>query len=81
MDYGLGQAGEQGDALAQRRRERHLASHRPLGDRGDARADPGEIRKLVDAFLTDQSRIHIRHQKALPAMGKRLDDDIDRLLR
>ena len=45
------------------------------------RADAGEIRKFVDAFLTDQRRIHIRHQKALAAMGERLDDDVDRLVR
>ncbi len=80
-DHGLGQAVKQSDALAQRRRERNLAPHRPLGDRGDARADPGDIRKFVDAFLADQRRIHIRDQEPLPAMGKRLYDNVDGLVR
>jgi tRNA dimethylallyltransferase len=80
LDHGLGQALKQRHALAQRRRKRHFPAHRPLGNRGDALADPGDIRKLIDAFLADQRRIHICDQKALPAMGKRLDDDVDRLL-
>ena len=69
------------DALAQGRRERHLAAHRPLGDRGDALSDPGDICKFVDAFLPDQRRIHIRDQQAFPAMCERLDNDVDGLLR
>ncbi len=77
LDHGLGQAGKQRDALAQRRREGNLAPHRPLGDGGDALADSGEGGKFVDAFLTDQRRIHIRDQEALPAMRERLNDDID----
>ena len=81
VDDVSGRSGEQRDALAQGRRESDLAAHRPLGDRGDALADPGEIRKLVDAFLTDQRRIHVRDQKALSREGERLDDDVDRLLR
>ena len=79
LDHRLRHASKQGDALAQRRRELNLASHRPLGDGGDAVADPGEIRKFVDAFLADQRRVHIRDHEALPAMRERLDDDVDRL--
>ena len=81
VNHGFRQAGEQGDALAQSRRERDLAAHRPLGDGGDAPADPGDIREFVDAFLADQRRIHICDQEALPATGERLDDDIDGLTR
>jgi tRNA dimethylallyltransferase len=80
-DHDLGQAGQKRDALAQRRRERHLAAHRPFGDRGDALADAGDSCKFVNALLTDQGRIHIRDQKTFAAMGKRLDDDVDGLVR
>ena len=80
-DHRLGQSLKQRHALAQRWRKRNLAPHRPLGDGGDAVADPSEIRKFVDAFLADQGRIHVRHQKALLAASKRLDDDVDRFVR
>jgi tRNA dimethylallyltransferase len=80
-DDRLGKPGEQRDALAQRRRERHFSTHRSLGDRRDANAYSHDIRKFIYAFLADQRRIHIRDQKALPAMSKRLDDDVDGLLR
>ena len=79
LDHALGQAGKQRYALAQSGREGHLAPHRPLGDGGDALADPGESRKFIDAFLPDQRRIHIREHQPLPAMRERLDDDVDRL--
>jgi tRNA dimethylallyltransferase len=73
------QAGEEGDALPQSRSERDVAAHRPLRDGGDAVADPGESREFIDAFLADQGRIHVRNQKALPAVRERLDDDVDGL--
>jgi tRNA dimethylallyltransferase len=81
QDHALGQTSQQGDALAQRGREGNLAPHRPLGDGGDAVADPGEGGKLVDAFLADERRVHIRNQQALPATRERLSDHIDRLTR
>jgi tRNA dimethylallyltransferase len=81
VDNCLGQASEQRDALTQGWRKGNLAPHRPLGDGGDAVADTGEGRKFVDAFLADQGRIHIRDQEALPAMRKRLDDNVDGLTR
>jgi tRNA dimethylallyltransferase len=81
LDHGLGQTSQQGDALAQRGREGNLAPHRPLGDGGDAVADPGEGGKLVDAFLADERRVHIRNHEALAATHKRLSDHIDRLTR
>ena len=69
-DHAFGQAREQGDALAQRRGEGDLAPHGALGDGGDALAHPGEGRELVNAFLADQRRIHVRDQKALPIDGQ-----------
>ena len=42
---------------------------------------PAKCRKLVDAFLADQRRIHVGHQKALAAARERLDDDVDRFAR
>jgi tRNA dimethylallyltransferase len=73
------QAGEQRDALAQRRLERDLAPHRALGDRGDAIPHAGICRELVDAFLADQRRIHVGDQEALQAMRRGLHNDVDRL--
>ena len=57
VDHALRQAGKEGDALAQRRFEGNLPAHRPLGDGGDMRADPGVGRQFVDAFLADEGRI------------------------
>ena len=61
------QAGQQGDALAQRRLESDLAAHGALGDGGDVVADAGESGEFVDAFLADQRRIHVGDQQPLGA--------------
>ena len=52
----------------QRRCEIEFPAHRPLGDRGDLRLDPGVICQFVDAFLTDDRRIHVGDEQSLPAV-------------
>jgi len=75
FDHAFRQAAQQRDALAQGRLEGDLAAHRPLGDPGDMRADADKGRKLVDAFLPDQGRIHVGHDEfLLPARRALLFD-------
>ena len=78
-DDGFRQTGQQFDPLAQSRLEGDLAPRRALGDRSDPVAKSRIGRELVDAFLADQGRIHIRNQEALLPISGRLDDDVDRL--
>ena len=68
---------EQRNPRIQRRLEIEFAAHRPLGDLGDVRLDPGIVRQLVDAFDGDHGRIHVGHQQPLGAMLGRLDDHVD----
>lgn len=77
-DDGNGQAGEERDALAQRRFERDLAAHCPLGDRRHMLALADEIREFVNAFLADHGGIHVGEEQALAAPRLGLDDDVDR---
>ena len=44
---------EHGDPSRQCAFEIKLAPHRPFGDRRDLGLEPGKIRQLVEAFLTD----------------------------
>ena len=50
------------DPLTQRALEIQLALHRALGNFCDLRLDVGVIGQLVDAFLPDHGRIHVRDE-------------------
>ena len=63
LDGGFGQILQQADPFLQRAFEIEFALHGALGDRGDAILQPREIGELVDAFLPDHGRIHVRHQQ------------------
>ena len=78
VDNGDGQAFQQRDALAQRRRELDLAAHRTLGDGRNPRLDADEVGKLVDTFLTNHGRVHVGEKQPLAATDHRLHDDVDR---
>ena len=67
---------EQSDPFAQGAFEVELALHRALGDRGDAILEPGEIGELVDAFLPDHRRIHVRHEQVGNAEFVARDDRV-----
>ena len=69
---------EQRHALAQRRLERDLAAHRPLGDRRHMRFQPGIVGQLVDAFLADHGGIHVGDEQPLAPGGEGLHHDVDR---
>jgi hypothetical protein len=58
---------QQADAFAQRRFEADLAAHRALGDFRDLRLQSQFGGKLVDAFLLDDGRIHVRDEELLAA--------------
>ena len=77
VDHRYGQPFKQGDALAQRGRERDLTAHRPFGDGGDMRLEADKIGKLVDAFLLDHGRIHVGEEQPLAAVCDRLHDHVD----
>ena len=80
-DHALWQSGEQRDPLAKRGLEGDLAAHRPFGDFRHLFANAGESRELVDAFLTDQRRVHVGDEEALQTPFGRLDDNVDRFVR
>ncbi len=69
VDHADRQTLEQRDALAQRRLELDLAAHRPFGDLGDMRLQPGEVGQFVDAFLADHGGIHVGQKKLLAPDG------------
>ena len=69
---------QQRHAFAQGRLERDLAAHRPFGDGGDTRLQPGKFGEFVDAFLSDHRRVHVGQKKLLAPDGFRLHDDVDR---
>ena len=68
---------EQRDALAQRGLERDFAAHRAFGDRRDVRLQPDIVRKLVDALLLDDGRIHVGDEQPLAPARERLHHDVD----
>ena len=70
---------EQRDPLLERRGEIEFAAHRPLGDRGNLRLDPGIIGQFVEAFLPDHGRIHVGDEQFLLAIIGGLDDHVDAL--
>ncbi len=76
-DRVLVEAGQQGDPLAERRLEVELSLHGALGDLGNLALEAGEIGKLVEAFLADDRRIHVRDQQALEAVLLGLNEDVD----
>ncbi len=61
-DRALVQPRQQRHPFAQRASEIEFALHRPLGDFGDLRLDPGVVGQFVDAFLPDHGRIHVRNE-------------------
>jgi hypothetical protein len=69
---------EQGDAFAQSGLEGYFAAHGAFRYCGDMGLHADEIGELVDAFLADHGRIHVRQEKSLAPIGSRLDDDVDR---
>ena len=78
VDHADRQILQERDALAQRRLEFDFAAHRPFGDPGDMRLQPGEIGQLVDAFLADHGGIHVRQKKLLAPCRDRLHHNVDR---
>src|SRR5207253_4823721 len=57
------EAREQRDAACQALAEVDFAAHRARGNRGDLRFDALQVGDLVDAFDTDQRRVHVHlHQ-------------------
>ena len=78
LDDRRGEPLEQRDALAQRRLERDLAAHRPLGDRRDVRLEPHIIGELVDAFLADHGGVHVGDEQPLAPARQRLHHHVDR---
>ena len=58
---------EHGHPRRQRTFEIKLAAHRPFGDRRDLGLEPGKIRQLVEAFLTDDGWRQAEPQHPLPA--------------
>src|SRR3546814_9903545 len=51
-------------------------AHRPLGDLGDLRLDPGIVGQFVDALDGDHGGIHVRDQQLLLAPLGQLDDHV-----
>ncbi len=64
MDCAFIEPSEQRDALPQGRLEIEFTLHGAFGDRGDLRLQPCVIGQLVDAFLSDHGRIHVRDEQA-----------------
>ena len=51
--------------------------HCALGDVSNLRLYPGIVSQLVDAFLPNHGRIHVRHQQLLVARSGWMGDHID----
>ena len=63
-------------SLPQRTGEIQFALHRPLGDARHLFLETGIIGELVDAFLADDRRIHVRDEQPLPPRFLGLDDNV-----
>ena len=67
---------EQSNTLLEGSGEIQFAMHRPLGDFGDLRLEPGIVGELVDAFLADHGRIHVGDEQFFLTRSGRVDDDV-----
>ena len=64
---------EQGDTLAQRRREIQLAVHGAVGDVGDARRDADQIGHLVEHLVLDRGQFHVGDQQRFAPASRRAE--------
>src|SRR5690606_35746170 len=79
VEHGLGQAGQHGDAAAQRLGEVQLAPHRRLGDGPDLGLGARVRGEHLDDLALDERRVDVEDDQPLAAPGEPgpLDGDVD----